>query len=83
MEREGRSWFQSVADVRTYGAMVAYSIKRWKIAEKSIVIGHGMGAQVIGEAARWLKKNDGDPIDHCIGLDPAAPGFDNTKKDRR
>ena len=81
---KGWFYFQSVADLRTMGAMIGSSIIRWKIEEKSVLVGQSMGAQVIGEAGRYVDlKGNGKPIERCIGLDPAQPAFDYGSKPRR
>lgn len=82
--KEGWFYMQSAADLRTMGAMVGSSILRWKIEEKTVIVGMSMGAQVIGEAGRWVDtKGSGKKIEHCIGLDPAQPLFDFGHKNRR
>lgn len=43
--------------------------------EKLELIGHSMGAQIVGYISQYLAAN-GRRVNRVIGLDPAGPGFD-------
>ena len=48
-----------------------------QIADKSLVVGHSLGGQIVGEAGKYVNQNgNGSKIEECHGLDPAGPWFD-------
>jgi len=44
------------------------------------LVGHSLGAHLVGQAGRQYKELYGEPLDRVIGLDPAGPLFHRTKK---
>lgn len=70
-------YFQAMANIRGLGRALAYSILKWNLGPRTIMVGHSLGAQTLGEAGRYYKTISGGkslPLAH--GLDPAGPGFD-------
>ena len=68
-------YFQSVANLRVIGAMVGHMIVTLDIADRTLFVGFSLGAQMMGEAGRFV-KNHNQLINECLGLDPAGAGFD-------
>lgn len=67
---------QGNANVRTVGMAVGYSIVSWGIANRTLLVGHSLGAQVIGQAGYYVNSMNGPKIKECHGLDPAGGYFD-------
>lgn len=75
-------YFQTAANVRTVGKVIGFSILNWGLIERTTVVGHSAGGQVVGEAGRFVKER-GSLLRECIGLDPAGPSFDGGSPDIR
>ena len=75
-------YFQTAANVRTVGKVIGFSIMNWNLIDRSNIVGHSCGAQVVGEAGRFVKER-GSLLRECIGLDPAGPCFDGGSPDIR
>ncbi|KAI1303898.1 Pancreatic lipase-related protein 2 [Halotydeus destructor] len=71
----GPQYFQSAANVQTVGKCVGYAIVSWGIANRTLAIGHSLGAQTLGEMGRYVKDKR-QLVLKCVGLDPAGPAFD-------
>ncbi|KAI1285151.1 Pancreatic lipase-related protein 2 [Halotydeus destructor] len=69
------SYSQSMANVRTVGAMIARLILTWDMVEKTRFVGFSMGGQMIHETSRYLAKNGGGKMKECHGIDPAGGHF--------
>ena len=67
---------QSAANAETVGRAVAYSIKIWGIGSKSLLVGHCVGAQIVGAAGKFYKKITGQLLKDCHALEPMGPAFD-------
>ncbi|KAI1278467.1 Inactive pancreatic lipase-related protein 1 [Halotydeus destructor] len=75
-------YFQAIANVRVVGAMIGHSILNWGIADRTLIVGFSLGAQIAGEAGRYTQLNGGGvKIKECHGLDPAGPFFDGCSLD--
>ena len=72
----GLQYWQSAANLRTVGAIAGHAIGIWGITDRTLFVGFSLGAQMIGEAARYLATKFGNKIAECHGLDPAGPFFD-------
>ncbi|KAI1282087.1 putative phospholipase A1 magnifin [Halotydeus destructor] len=68
-------YFQSAANIRTVGQVAGHAVFAWDIADRSLAIGHSLGAQALGEMGKYVKSK-GQLVKKCIGSDPAGPGFD-------
>ena len=81
--RRGNSvqYWQAVANTRVVGAMIGAAILNWGIADRTLVTGFSLGAQIAGEAGRFTKSRGGILINECHGLDPAGPFYDGTDQD--
>ncbi|KAI1303899.1 putative phospholipase A1 magnifin [Halotydeus destructor] len=75
-------YFQSAANIRTVGKVVGHAIVAWDIADRTLAIGHSLGAQALGEMGKYV-KGKGQLVKKCIGSDPAGPGFDGGPDDIR
>ena len=70
------NYFQSAADTRVVGAMVAYFINRLinvttTSPKRMHCIGHSLGAHTCGFAGQRLQPK----MSYISGLDPAGPAF--------
>ena len=79
------NYFQSAADTRVVGAMVALFMAQLFIVTNQFpydmhCIGHSLGAHICGFAGQRLKILK---LGHISGLDPAGPGFTLNKADTR
>jgi len=68
------NYFQAFSNVRTVGMMVAKVVLNWKISDRLLLVGFSLGGQIIGQAARMVKRNGG-LVKRCHALDPAGPFF--------
>lgn len=75
-------YYQAAANLRTIAKMIGHMILTWKIWKRTTLVGFSLGGQMVGEAGKYVRQH-GQLIDHCIGLDPAGPGFDDTPPDYR
>lgn len=71
----GHYW-QAMANTRVIAAMIGRAVLNWRIAERTLVVGFSLGAQIAGEAGRFTQKYGGVMINECHGLDPAGPFYD-------
>lgn len=69
-------YWQAVGNTRVIGAMIGRAIINWDIAERTLIVGFSLGAQIAGEAGRYTQTNAGLMINECHGLDPAGPFYD-------
>ena len=67
-------YYQALANIRVVGAAIGKAILNWNVAERSLLVGYSLGAQLIHEAASFVRKH-GHLVAECHGLDPAGPGF--------
>ena len=67
-------YYQALANIRVVGAAIGKAILNWDVADRSLLVGYSLGAQLIHEAASFVKRH-GSLIGECHGLDPAGPGF--------
>ena len=77
-----RLYLQSMANVRTVGALLGQLMYQMKVTDRSVCTGFSLGAHICQEAAKYLKKR-GQIIPKCEGIDPAGPGFDGCSNDIR
>jgi len=82
MDEGNKYYFQTAANVRTVGKAIGFSLINWNLLERSTIVGHSAGGQVVGEAGRFVKEK-GFLIQECVGLDPAGPCFDGGSPDIR
>ena len=68
----GLDYAQSAANVRTVGMMIGRIIAHWRLQRQTLLVGHSMGAQVLGEAGRFVQRLTGSKIKECHALDPAG-----------
>lgn len=58
------------------GEYIAIGLQQLDVnAEDIHLIGHSLGAQIVGSAGRHYMKLTGEPIERITGLDPARPCF--------
>ena len=70
------TYWQSVANVRTVGAMMGQLAIAWNVVDRSRLVGFSLGGQIIGEAGRHVQRMlNGQKLASCHGLDPAGPFF--------
>lgn len=74
-------YFQAIANVRTVGMAIGYSIIKWNIIHKTLLIGLSLGGQTIGQVGLYVnqKTRDGGKerkIAECHALDPAGPYYE-------
>ena len=72
---KNKNFFQTVANIVTVGKTIGFSIIKWNILDKSYLVGHSAGSQVVSEVGNYIKEQ-GLLLKHCVVLDPAGPGFD-------
>ncbi|XP_070190067.1 pancreatic lipase-related protein 2-like isoform X2 [Littorina saxatilis] len=71
---KGPNYFQAAANARVVGAQIATLIKTLGVGPANVhLIGHSLGAQVVGYAGEKFQKTK---IGRITGLDPAAPLFE-------
>ena len=68
--------FQSLANSRTIGQAVGYSLVNWNITGRSIVAGFSLGGQIVAEVGKYTKKY-GQLVKECVALDPSGLTFDS------
>ena len=71
-----RLYLQSMANVRTVGALLGQLMYKLKVYDRSTCTGFSLGSHICGEAGKYLKKH-GAILDKCEGVDPAGPAFDH------
>lgn len=74
------NYFQSACNTRVTGAMLGYFVNRLKIVTGltlSLVhlVGHSLGAHVVGDAGAKIQNLTGEKVSRITGLDPAGPRF--------
>lgn len=71
-------YFQTAANVRTVGMVVGFALLHWNLTQRVTLVGNSCGAQAVGEAGQFVKRQTKGAtlISQCLGLDPAGPGFD-------
>ena len=74
----GPNYAQAIANLRTVGHVVGYSLLKWNILDKANLVGHSLGSQVVHEAGKYTQEVKNVKPKYCLGLDPAAPGFSGT-----
>ncbi|KAI1278756.1 Pancreatic lipase-related protein 2 [Halotydeus destructor] len=78
------NYFQSIANVRSVGAAIGFNIKQCGKSDRTLVVGHSLGGQIIGEAGKFFTNvTQGAKIPLCHALDPAGPFYDDCSKDVR
>ena len=76
----GIQYWQSIANLRTIGAVIGHAIGIWGIADETLFVGFSLGGQMIGITSQYLNEKFGRKIAECHGLDPAGPFFDACPK---
>jgi len=73
-------YFQSASNTRTVGAMIArllQDLHELGTDYKDIhLVGHSLGAQVVGYAGQEIQRLEGTQLGRITGLDPAGPAFE-------
>lgn len=77
----GFQYGQSIANLRTVGAILGHAIGTWGIADRTLFVGFSLGGQMIGEVAGNLRRRFGQKLAQCHALDPAGPLFDGCSSD--
>lgn len=70
---------QAIANLRTVGKTIGFSLFKWKVYKRAKLVGHSLGAQVLHEASLFARKLKNVKPKYCLGLDPAGPAFEGTK----
>jgi len=81
----GIQYFQAAANVRVVGMEIGHALLKWGITSRTLLVGFSLGAQVVGEAGKYVRENSltGELVPECLGLDPAGPAFDGGHDDIR
>lgn len=77
----GAKYFQAIANVRTVGMAIGYSIIEWNIIHKTLLIGLSLGGQTIGQIGLYVNQKTREcgeerKVAECHALDPAGPYYD-------
>lgn len=75
-------YFQTIQNIITVGRVIGFSLVNWNLLDRADLVGQSAGAQVLGEAANFVKEKGSKPR-YCVGLDPAGPFFDGGSTDIR
>ncbi|XP_068632014.1 phospholipase A1-like [Battus philenor] len=65
------------------GSLLSENIKNGQDSKNIILIGHSLGAHIVGIAGKRIQKLTGRSVQHIIALDPAGPCFSNISPDNR
>jgi len=78
---KGPNYYQAVANTRTVGAMIArlcqYLHGLGADYKNFHMIGHSLGAQIMGYAGKEIQRLEGKNLGRISGLDPAGPAFES------
>jgi len=77
----GPNYPQAAANTRSVGAMIARLVQHLHQSGAPYgnfhMIGHSLGAQIMGYAGKEIKRLDGASLGRISGLDPAGPLFES------
>ncbi|XP_073830212.1 phospholipase A1-like [Musca autumnalis] len=69
-------YIRSASNIVKLGEFIAIGLARLAIRAENIhLIGHSLGAHIVGSAGRYYEKLSGEKISRITGLDPARPCF--------